>query len=73
LFKKDINFSVSLVFVWFTFLLLFSLFIQGEPVARSVAFWSVFLLQSYFIMALVIAQGMQTTMDWVQKLISKKE
>lgn len=73
LFKKDTNFSISLIFIWLTFNLLFSLFIQGEPVARSVAFWSVFLLQSYFILALIIAQGMQTTMDWVDELLVKKQ
>ncbi|MFN4244677.1 MAG: DUF2723 domain-containing protein [Brevinematia bacterium] len=72
LFKKDVNFSFSLVFVWLTFVVLFALFIQGEPVERSRAFWSVFLLQSYFIVGIFITQGMQTTMDWVERFIFSK-
>ncbi|MCX8029014.1 MAG: DUF2723 domain-containing protein [Brevinematales bacterium] len=70
--KKDMNFSFSLLFIWLTFVVLFALFIQGEPVERSRAFWSVFLLQSYFIMTLFITQGMQTTMDWFEKVFLKK-
>ncbi|MCS7298843.1 MAG: DUF2723 domain-containing protein [Spirochaetia bacterium] len=72
LLKKDMNFSFSILFIWLTFVALFALFVQGEPVERSRAFWSVFLLQSYFIVALFIAQGMQTTMDWVEKLVTKR-
>lgn len=70
-FKKDINFGFSLVFIWLTFIVLFALFVQGEPVERMRAFWSVFLLQSYFIMGVFVTQGMQTTMDLIHKKFSE--
>lgn len=72
LFKKDVNFGFSILFIWLVFVVLFSLFVQGEPYERSRAFWSVFLIQSYFIMGVFIAQGMQTTMDWVNKLVFRE-
>lgn len=72
LFKKDVNFGFSLMFIWLVFLVLFSLSVQGEPVERARAFWSVFLLQSYFILGIFITQGMQTTMDWLDRFVFKK-
>ncbi|MGC8766550.1 MAG: glycosyltransferase family 117 protein [Brevinematia bacterium] len=72
LFKKDINFGFSLLFIWLVFVVLFAVSVQGEPVERSRAFWSVFLIQSYFVVALFITQGMQTTMDWVGNLFNRR-
>ncbi len=71
LFKKDINLFFSLLFIWFTFLVLFLFFVMGEPVDRARSFYSVFLLQSYFVFAIFIAQGMQTVMDWLSPKDSK--